>query len=122
MKIYHIPCLEDNYAYLIVDESTMEAAAVDPVEPKKIIESAKEIGAELKLVLTTHHHWDHAGGNEEIKKLVPGIKVFGGTIDNVKGCTNEVENGDKFTLGADINILSLHTPCSMKTKSVWSMM
>nr|XP_029118189.1 hydroxyacylglutathione hydrolase cytoplasmic isoform X2 [Elaeis guineensis] len=112
MKIYHIPCLEDNYAYLIVDESTMEAAAVDPVEPKKIIESAKEIGAELKLVLTTHHHWDHAGGNEEIKKLVPGIKVFGGTIDNVKGCTNEVENGDKFTLGADINILSLHTPCA----------
>lgn len=114
MKIYHIPCLEDNYAYLIVDESTKEAAAVDPVEPKKIIASAREIGAELKLVLTTHHHWDHAGGNEEIKKLVPGIKVFGGTIDNVKGCTNKVENGDKFTLGADINILSLHTPCHTK--------
>ncbi|XP_008782702.2 hydroxyacylglutathione hydrolase cytoplasmic [Phoenix dactylifera] len=114
MKIYHIPCLEDNYAYLIVDESTKEAAAVDPVEPKKIIKCAKEIGADLKLVLTTHHHWDHSGGNEEIKKLVPEIKVFGGTIDNVKGCTNKVENGDKFTLGADINILSLHTPCHTK--------
>lgn len=53
---------------------------------------------------------DHSGGNEEIKKLMPGIRVFGGTIDNVRGCTERVENGDSFTLGADINILSLHTP------------
>lgn len=114
MKIVHIPCLDDNYAYLIVDESTNEAAAVDPVEPKKVIEVAKELGADIKIVLTTHHHWDHAGGNEEIKKLIPGIKVYGGSIDNVKGCTNKLENGDKLTLGADIKILSLHTPCHTK--------
>lgn len=53
---------------------------------------------------------DHAGGNEKIKELVPGIKVYGGSIDNVKGCTNAVENGDKVHLGADINVLALHTP------------
>ncbi|MED6114188.1 Hydroxyacylglutathione hydrolase cytoplasmic [Stylosanthes scabra] len=114
MKIYHIPCLQDNYSYLIVDESTKEGAAVDPVEPQKVLEAANSHGVNLKLVLTTHHHWDHAGGNEEIKKLVPGIKVYGGSIDNVKGCTNKVQNGDKVSLGADINILSLHTPCHTK--------
>lgn len=53
---------------------------------------------------------DHAGGNEELKELVPGIKVYGGSKDNVKGCTDSVENGDKISLGADVNILSLHTP------------
>lgn len=53
---------------------------------------------------------DHAGGNDEIKQLVPGIKVYGGSIDNVKGCTDKVDNGDKISLGADISILSLHTP------------
>jgi len=53
---------------------------------------------------------DHAGGNEKIKQLVPGIKVYGGSIDNVKGCTNKLENGDRLTLGADVKILSLHTP------------
>jgi len=53
---------------------------------------------------------DHAGGNEKIKQLVPGIKVYGGSIDNVKGCTDKVENGDKVSLGADVNILALHTP------------
>ncbi|KAL4557288.1 hypothetical protein LXL04_035461 [Taraxacum kok-saghyz] len=57
---------------------------------------------------------DHAGGNEKIKELVPGIKVYGGNADNVKGCTNKVENGDKLSLGDSINILSLHTPCHTK--------
>jgi hypothetical protein len=42
--------------------------------------------------------------------MVPGIKVYGGSLDNVKGCTNKVENGDKVSLGADVNILALHTP------------
>ncbi|KAM0023673.1 putative hydroxyacylglutathione hydrolase [Helianthus debilis subsp. tardiflorus] len=114
MKVIHIPCLEDNYSYLVIDENTKQGAVVDPVEPEKVIGVAKENGVELKLVLTTHHHWDHAGGNEKIKELVPGIKVYGGSIDNVKGCTNKVENGDKLSLVADINILSLHTPCHTK--------
>lgn len=114
MKIFPVASLDDNYAYLIVDDSTKEAAAVDPVEPEKIISKAKEIGADLKLVLTTHRHWDHAGGNEKIKELVPGIKVFGGSLDNVAGCTDKVENWDKLTLGSDVNILCLHTPCHTK--------
>lgn len=45
-----------------------------------------------------------------MKELVPGIKVYGGSVDNVKGCTNKVENGDKLSLGDSIHILSLHTP------------
>lgn len=53
---------------------------------------------------------DHAGGNEKLRQLVPAIKVYGGSIDNVQGCTNKVENGDKISLGAEINILCLHTP------------
>ncbi|KAI3793136.1 hypothetical protein L1987_35750 [Smallanthus sonchifolius] len=114
MKVIHIPCLEDNYSYLVIDEKTKQGAVVDPVDPEKVIGVAKENGVELKIVLTTHHHWDHAGGNEKFKELVPGIKVYGGSIDNVKGCTNKVENGDKLSLGADINILSLHTPCHTK--------
>ncbi|CAK7340017.1 unnamed protein product [Dovyalis caffra] len=114
MKIFHFPCLEDNYSYLIIDEGTKEAAVVDPVEPEKLVSAANEHGLNLKLVLTTHHHWDHAGGNEKIKEMVPGIKVYGGSLDNVKGCTNKVENGDKVSLGADVNILALHTPCHTK--------
>ncbi|KAH1125829.1 hypothetical protein GLYMA_06G140800v4, partial [Glycine max] len=99
----------------IVDESTKEGAVVDPVEPQKVLEAANSHGVNnLKLVLTTHHHGDHAGGNEKIKQLVLGMKVYGGSMDNIKGCTDKVENGDKMSLGADINILCLHTPCHTK--------
>ncbi|RWV90984.1 hypothetical protein GW17_00046766, partial [Ensete ventricosum] len=101
----------------ILNEVSGEAAAVDPVEPDKVCRTAKQIGADLKLVLTTHHHWlflvrdrDHAGGNEKMKQLVPGIKVFGGSKDSVKGCTDNLENGDKLPLGPDLEILALHTP------------
>ncbi|XP_020229115.1 hydroxyacylglutathione hydrolase cytoplasmic isoform X2 [Cajanus cajan] len=114
MKIYHVPCLQDSYSYLIVDESSREGAVVDPVEPEKVLEAANSHGVNLKLVLTSHRHGDHAGGNEKIKQLVPGIKVYGGSVDNVKGCTDKVQNGDKVSLGADVNILSLHTPCHTK--------
>ncbi|GFP86636.1 hydroxyacylglutathione hydrolase cytoplasmic [Phtheirospermum japonicum] len=111
MQILPIPCLVDNYSYMIIDEATKEAAVVDPVEPHKVLRVAQENGVDLKLVLTTHHHWDHEGGNEKMKLDIPEIKIFGGSIDDVKACTNKVENGDKLSLGADISILCLHTPC-----------
>ncbi|KAF8728581.1 hypothetical protein HU200_017844 [Digitaria exilis] len=94
----------------IVDEGTKKAAAVDPVEPEKVLKAASDVGANVDCVLTTHHHWDHAGGNEKMRLQVPGIKVFGGSLDNVKGCTDQVENGTKLSLGKDIEILCLHTP------------
>ncbi|KAG0447664.1 hypothetical protein HPP92_028222 [Vanilla planifolia] len=114
MKIFHVPCLEDNYSYIIVDEATKQAAAVDPCEPEKVIRKANEVGANLTLVLTTHHHWDHAGGNTEIATLIPGIKIVGGSLDNIQACTDQVEHGDKLTLGSDVNISCLHTPCHTK--------
>ncbi|KMZ57791.1 Hydroxyacylglutathione hydrolase [Zostera marina] len=114
MKIVHVPCLMDNYSYIIVDDARKEAAAVDPVEPEKVLSMASELGVDLKLVLTTHHHWDHAGGNNRIKELLPNIKVYGGSVDNVEGCTDKLENGDKLSFGDGVKILSLHTPCHTK--------
>lgn len=49
-----------------------------------------------------------------MKQLVPGIKVYGGSLDKVKGCTDAVDNGDTLSLGHDLNILALHTPCHTK--------
>ncbi|CAI9091917.1 OLC1v1027037C1 [Oldenlandia corymbosa var. corymbosa] len=102
---------EDPSHTVIIDEATNEAAAVDPAEPHKIFGVAQENGVHLKFVLTTHHHWDHAGGNDKIKELIPGIKVYGGSVDNVRGCTDKLENGDRISLGDETSILSLHTPC-----------
>ena len=53
--------------------------------PETVVEAVKASGCSLKSVLTTHHHWDHAGGNKEIVKRVAGLTVLGGDerIDGV---------------------------------------
>lgn len=61
MSIKILPALSDNYMYLIICNQTKEAAIVDPVNPESVIEVVKETEVDLKSVLTTHHHWDHAG-------------------------------------------------------------
>ena len=85
MRVRILPALSDNYMYLLVDTNTNEAAIVDPVEPDTVMAAVEEEGVELTTVLTTHHHWDHAGGNKEIVKRVAGLTVLGGDerIDGV---------------------------------------
>ncbi|XP_013387775.1 hydroxyacylglutathione hydrolase, mitochondrial-like isoform X2 [Lingula anatina] len=110
MKVLLVPALSDNYMYLLVDEVTQECAAVDPVEPKKILEAVNKAGVKLTSVLTTHHHWDHAGGNEELVKIASGkLTVYGGD-SRIGALTNKVTHGDKFQIG-NLNVECLFTPC-----------
>ncbi|KZS12396.1 hydroxyacylglutathione hydrolase, mitochondrial isoform X1 [Daphnia magna] len=109
MKVHIIPALQDNYMYLLIDESSNEAAVVDPVNPSKVIEMANQENVKLTTVLTTHHHWDHAGGNEELVKLVPGLAVYGGD-DRIGALNKKVSHGDKLQVG-NLEIQCLFTPC-----------
>ena len=68
MKIEIIKCLKDNYAYLIIDEIKRNACVVDPSEAKPIINYIEKNKINLKYILNTHHHYDHVGGNVELKK------------------------------------------------------
>jgi len=45
------------------------AGVIDPVEPAKVMAAVKAAGCTLTHILTTHDHWDHAGGNETMVKL-----------------------------------------------------
>ncbi|XP_063915998.1 hydroxyacylglutathione hydrolase, mitochondrial isoform X2 [Zophobas morio] len=110
MKVVVLPALSDNYMYLIVDEKTKQAAIVDPVTPDTVLEAVEREGVNLTKVLTTHHHWDHAGGNEQlVKKSKNALQVFGGD-KRIGALTNLVKHGDKFSIG-DINVECLFTPC-----------
>ncbi|MBD1137387.1 hydroxyacylglutathione hydrolase [Pelagibacterales bacterium SAG-MED43] len=74
MRIEIIPCLQDNYSYLIIDENNNSACVIDPSESQPIINLVEKNNIKLKYILNTHHHFDHIGGNEELKKK------FGSTI------------------------------------------
>ena len=86
MRVRILPALSDNYMYLLVDTNTNQAAIVDPVEPETVLAAVEEEGVELTTVLTTHHHWDHAGGNKELVKRVAGLTVLGGD-ERIEGVT-----------------------------------
>jgi hydroxyacylglutathione hydrolase len=64
-------------------------------------------------VLTTHKHWDHAKGNEDMVKEFEGIQIVGGEKDDVKACTHPVADGDKLEIGG-MTIECMHTPCHTK--------
>lgn len=63
MQIIPVPNQSDNYAYLLVDEQTKEAAAIDIFDVPKVTAKAKEENVNITSLLTTHHHRDHSGGN-----------------------------------------------------------
>ena len=68
MKIEIIPCLQDNYSYLIIDETNNNACVIDPSEANPVINFLEKKKINLKYILNTHHHFDHVGGNIDLKK------------------------------------------------------
>ncbi len=75
-EIEIVPCLSDNYAYLVKDGA--DCAVVDPSEPGPVKAALARRGWRLTHILNTHHHLDHTGGNlalkEEFRALVVGAR------------------------------------------------
>ena len=87
MRIEIVPCLQDNYSYLIIDESNQFACVVDPGEAAPIINFLKNKNIKLKFILNTHHHFDHIGGNKDLKRrfgsIVLGFKKDANRIPEI---------------------------------------
>ncbi|HMH64766.1 MAG TPA: hydroxyacylglutathione hydrolase [Rhizomicrobium sp.] len=74
IQIEIVPCLSDNYAYLV--KSGESCAVVDPSEPEPVRAALARTGWKLTHILNTHHHLDHTGGNLALKQET-GAKVVG---------------------------------------------
>ncbi|MFC7541725.1 hydroxyacylglutathione hydrolase [Siccirubricoccus deserti] len=75
-----IPCLSDNYAWLLKDQATGTVALCDPGEAPPIIAALEAAGGRCDLILLTHHHGDHVGGVAEVQARF-GAKVVGAAAD-----------------------------------------
>lgn len=91
----------DNYAYIITDTKSGETAVIDPSEAKPIIRRCTELGVKPRYILITHHHYDHVGGNEELKNNFHA-KIIGPEAEKhlIPGIDLGVKNGDVFELGS----------------------
>ena len=76
LEIELVPCLSDNYAYLIHDADAGLCAVVDPSETDPVKKALAKRGWALTHILNTHHHFDHTGGNVALKAEF-GAKVVG---------------------------------------------
>ena len=110
-EVTPIPCLKDNYAYLLRCPSTGQTGVVDPSAAQPILKVLRDRGWGLDYIFNTHHHWDHVGGNEELKQEFPSVRIFGHQSDEgrIPGLTDGVQDGQVIGFG-DLNGFVIHNP------------
>lgn len=111
LKILPIPCLRDNYAWLIRCSDSGAVAVVDPSEPQPVLDALSAHGWSLDAILNTHHHADHIGGNEGLLRVFPGIPVYAHHSDRARiaSLNQPLHDGDEVQLGA-LRARVLHVP------------
>lgn len=111
MQVEIVPCLSDNYAYVLFRPGDRKAVVVDASEAEPVRRRLKELGLELGGILSTHHHADHVGGNLELLSENPGARVFGYASDRgrLPGLTDALEDGQGFGV-AGFDFRALHIP------------
>jgi hydroxyacylglutathione hydrolase len=94
MQVLAVPCLKDNYAYLIIEGTY--AVCVDPSEPGPVRDALAKCGVDLAAIWLTHHHYDHVGGVEGLLTDHPGIAVVAHKSDAGRApkVTRLVDDGD----------------------------
>ena len=90
MNIEIIPCLNDNYSYLLHDKISNTVGIVDPSEFAACDKLIDKEHRKLDFILNTHHHYDHVGGNEELKNK------YNSTVLGFEGDKNRIPSIDKF--------------------------
>ena len=79
-EVITLPCLSDNYAFLMHNPATRETALVDAPEAAAVRNALEERGWGLDRILITHHHSDHIDGVEELRSVY-GSEVIGAEAD-----------------------------------------
>ncbi|WP_243613977.1 hydroxyacylglutathione hydrolase [Shimia aestuarii] len=104
-----IPCLADNYAFLVHNTDSGETALVDAPESGPILSALNQLGWTLDTVLLTHHHWDHVDGLAAILE-VHKARVIGAKADahRLPALDLAVSEGDTVTVcGEEMTVLDV---------------
>lgn len=97
-----------NFGYLVGDESTRRAAAIDPsFDGRPLEREAERLGLKIDLVLATHGHPDHVQDLERLARAT-GAKVGAHRSSRIRKDL-ELEDGQRLSLG-EVTLEVLHTP------------
>ncbi|MCR9277362.1 MAG: hydroxyacylglutathione hydrolase [Pseudomonadaceae bacterium] len=100
IEVHQFPCLSDNYGFLVRDDATGAVATIDTPDADAVNAALEERGWSLTHIFNTHHHFDHAGGNEALKARW-GCQIVGAANDagRIPGIDKGVHDGDRVSLG-----------------------
>ncbi|OYX02183.1 MAG: hydroxyacylglutathione hydrolase [Caulobacter vibrioides] len=97
--VHQFPCLSDNYGFLVRDEATGKVATIDTPDADAILAELGKLGWSLDMILNTHWHPDHAGGNEALKTAT-GAAIVGPTeVTRIAPLDRALVDGDVVMLG-----------------------
>jgi hydroxyacylglutathione hydrolase len=110
MQVIPVPCLSDNYAYLVIANG--RAAVVDPSQADPVLRAIDEHRVKLSEIWLTHHHWDHIGGIEPLIEECPIEQVRGSQYDadhqRIPRQTDALSDGDSFDFaGVTVDIAEI---------------
>ncbi len=110
MRVDLISCLVDNYAYVINNDASKTVGVVDPSEASPVISFLEKKNLHLNYILNTHHHYDHIGGNLELKKKY-NAEIVGFADDKyrIPGIDITLRNNDDWNFG-NSSVKILHIP------------
>jgi len=109
MLLVQIPLNEGkNFAYVFGDETTREAAVIDPgYNVEKILKQIQQLKVHIKYIFNTHSHGDHTAGNNQMKDKT-GAKIVAHTKSPIKKDI-AVQDQDNLEVGK-LKVKVIHTP------------
>ncbi|MBT8354244.1 MAG: hydroxyacylglutathione hydrolase [Desulfofustis sp.] len=118
MEVVVVPCLYDNYTYLIINGK--QTAVVVPSEAWPVMNIIDDRGLELSAVLCTHHHHDHIGGLADLLDEYGSLDVYGFFQDRTRIplITKPLQDNESFSV-CDLEATVMHTPGHTSTHVVF---
>jgi len=122
VEIIPIYALTDNYCYLVHRKGSKRAMLIDASETEPIQRALHQYGLHLELIISTHHHHDHIGANQELQAET-GAEIWSSLYDlqRVPGSKRGLTDGEKFSFdgidceammipGHTLGQISIHIP------------
>ena len=111
-----VRCLIDNYAYVLSSSDQPGCVIVDACETWTLRRAVRD--KPVVAILSTHHHADHVGANEDLLELYPKLEVYGHTDEwgkgRIPGLRRWLRDGQEFAVLGE-TVVALHVPGHTRT-------
>lgn len=103
LAVERIPCLQDNYVWLLRSGAGNGIAVVDPAEAGPVEAALARHGLRLTHIFNTHHHGDHVGANLALKAKY-GTAIVGPRADQARipGIDVALSDGETYTFDGEV--------------------